>query len=73
VVPYGQHVFVITRNVNEPKRMGKKLNFSTYIEVESLIFRGFILGTVGMFLSIDVKFYFTLIRFGKKPLPIDHL
>ena len=47
-------VNMIVGNVVEPKMMGKGMGLSTFIVFGSLIFWGFMLGTVGMFLSVPL-------------------
>lgn len=47
-------VNMIVGNLVEPKVMGKGLGLSTYVVFVSLIFWGFVLGVVGMFLSVPL-------------------
>ena len=47
-------VNMIVGNIVEPKVMGKGLGLSTYVVFVSLIFWGFTLGVVGMFLSVPL-------------------
>ncbi len=45
---------VLVGSVIEPKIMGKGLGLSTFVVFLSLIFWGFMLGTIGMFLSVPL-------------------
>lgn len=47
-------VNMVIGNVVQPKMMGKGMGLSTFIVFFSLLFWGFILGTIGMFLSIPL-------------------
>ncbi len=47
-------VNMIVGNLVEPKMMGKGLGLSTFVVFVALIFWGFVLGTVGMFLSVPL-------------------
>lgn len=47
-------VNMIIGNLVEPKMMGKGMGLSTFVVFMSLLFWGFILGTVGMFLSVPL-------------------
>lgn len=47
-------VNMIVGNAVEPKMMGKGMGLSTFVVFLSLLFWGFMLGTVGMFLSVPL-------------------
>ena len=59
-------VNMVVGNVVEPKMMGKGLGLSTFVVFFSLIFWGFILGTVGMFLSVPLTMTIKIIL-SQKP------
>lgn len=45
---------MLVGSVVEPKMMGKGMGLSTFVVFASLIFWGFVMGTVGMFLSVPL-------------------
>ena len=47
-------VNTVIGNVIEPRVMGKGLGLSTFVVFWSLLFWGFVLGTIGMFLSVPL-------------------
>ncbi len=47
-------VNVLVGSVLEPKMMGRGMGLSTFVVFLSLIFWGFVLGTIGMFLSVPL-------------------
>ena len=53
-------VNMVIGNVVEPKMMGKGMGLSTFVVFVSLIFWGFMLGTVGMFLSVPLTMAFKI-------------
>ena len=58
-------VFIIANmvigNMVEPKMMGKGLGLSIFVVFVALLFWGFVLGTVGMFLSVPLTMAFKII------------
>ncbi len=54
-------VNTVVGNVVEPRVMGKEMGLSTLIVFLSLIFWGFVLGTVGMFLAVPLTMTFKII------------
>ncbi len=54
-------VNMVVGNIIEPRMMGKNMGLSTLIVFLSLIFWGFVLGTVGMFLSVPLTMVFKIL------------
>jgi AI-2 transport protein TqsA len=54
-------VNLVIGNVVEPRMMGKEMGLSTLIVFLSLVFWGFILGTIGMFLAVPLTMTFKII------------
>lgn len=54
-------VNMVVGNVIEPRVMGKEMGLSTLIVFISLVFWGFILGTIGMFLAVPLTMTFKII------------
>ncbi len=54
-------VNMVIGNVVEPRVMGKEMGLSTLIVFLSLVFWGFILGTIGMFLAVPLTMTFKII------------
>ncbi len=54
-------VHVVVGNILEPKLMGKGLNLSTLVVFVSLVFWGWILGPIGMILSVPMT---SLVKIG---------
>ncbi len=54
-------VNLVVGNIIEPKMMGKEMGLSTLIVFLSLVFWGFILGTIGMFLAVPLTMTFKII------------
>ncbi len=54
-------VNMVVGNIVEPKVMGKEMGLSTLIVFLSLLFWGFVLGTIGMFLAVPLTMTFKII------------
>lgn len=54
-------VNLVVGNIVEPRMMGKEMGLSTLIVFLSLVFWGYILGTIGMFLAVPLTMTFKII------------
>ena len=54
-------VNMVVGNIVEPRLMGKEMGLSTLIVFISLLFWGFVLGTIGMFLAVPLTMTFKII------------
>ena len=56
-------VNMVIGNIVEPRMMGREMGLSTLIVFLSLVFWGFILGTIGMFLAVPLTMTFKIILY----------